>query len=445
MIHLLILYKLKFFLRRFKNPWNVVMALFLLSTAWAYGAIYGVISNKLTSGVTGIISVEQFRYYTLLAVAGITLARMVFPNYVPMKQLFPGYYPVSRIEKYLTSLVVDFQKPFFLYILVFIFSGYYYLETSALQFLITGLLVVVNSHLVRRFLQYLIDYETKSSWWFVHGLGALTILSVIGVLIFANMEVPHLLLLLLLVLASAGFLQEISIRSSRQGEILSKSNKLHILPKLLLNNKMARLPLVFGLIFKSFILCMIFLAAKLKGKDLFDEQFVLWIFATPLILFTYVFDNMWGFWKSLWLNLELRMGQHKTLVGFGLRLMLIPLLLDFLVTMPLLLFSRKDYQFIVIFYLTTAAYLVTMSFFWSVITPRKIMSFFHMKASTSALSMIAAMGGVFALMTIKLNYWFYVFIPLFILVGITCLWSVSTSYRDKKYMIADHIMKEQVK
>ncbi len=445
MIHLLILYKLKFFLRRFKNPWNVVMVLFLFITAWAYGATYGVISNKLTSGVTGIISVEQFRYYTLLAVAGITLARMVFPNYIPMKQLFPVYYPVSRIEKYLASLVIDFQKPFFFYILVFIFSSYYYLQTYALQFLITGLLVVVTSHLVRRFLQYLTDFETKSSWWFVHGLGVSAIVLFFVALIFKGIEFPFLLIALALILVWIGFFQEGSIISIRQGEMTSRTNKLHIIPKLLLNNKKVRLPLVIGLLFKSFILVIIFLAAKLKGKDLFEKQFVFWIFATPLILFTYVFDNMWGFWKSLWLNLELRIGQHKILVGYGLRLMLIPLLIDLLVTMSLLLFSRNDYRFIIIFYLTTTVYLVTMSFFWSVLTPRKIMSFFHMKASTSALSMIAAMGGVFALTTIRLNYWFYIFIPFFILAGIACMWAVTTSYRDKKYLIADHILKEQVK
>lgn len=445
MIHLLIIYKLKFFFRQFTNPWNIVVTLFLLITAWAYGAIFGVVSNKLTSGETGIISPEQFRYFIFAAVSGITLIRMVFPNYIPMKQLFPKYYPVTRIERYVASLVADFQKPFFFYILVFIFSVYSYLEVSSWHFLATGLLVCVNSQLVRRFLQYLIDYETKSSMWFVHTLGALAILSVIVALIFADNEMPYLLLFLLLILASVGFFQETSIISCRQGEILSKSIKLHILPKLLLNNKKARTPLIIGLLFKSFILLMGFLAAKLKGKHLFDEQIVLWLFATPLILFTYVFNNMWGFWKSMWLNLELRNGQHKVLVGYGLRLMLIPLIIDFLVTMPLLLLSGNDFKFLSIYYLTTTLYLVAMSFFWSLITPRKIMSFFHMKASTSAWSMIAAMGGVLALITIKMNYWFYVLIPFFILVGFTCFWISLQSYRNKKYLIATSILKEQAK
>ncbi len=65
-----------------------------------------------------------------------------------------------------------------------------------------------------------------------------------------------------------------------------------------------------------------------------------------------------------------------------------------------------------------------------------------MKGSTSPWSVIAAMGGVFILTTIKINNWFYIFIPLLIIIGFIGLWLSSDMYKEKKYIIANKIMKE---
>ena len=39
MTRYLILYKLKFYLKRLKNPWKIILSLFLVLTAWLYGPI----------------------------------------------------------------------------------------------------------------------------------------------------------------------------------------------------------------------------------------------------------------------------------------------------------------------------------------------------------------------------------------------------------------------
>lgn len=442
MIKYLIIHKLKFFIWELKNPWKVIFFLLLLLTTWFYGLFYGQLSNKLSTGEIDIISLERFFNYTFIGIAGLTIIRMFFPNYNPLKLLFPKYYPVSKGKRYLASLINDFQKPYFFYISIFILSTTIYLENSTFRFLITSSLVLINSHLIRRCLQYQIDFISKKKSYVVNVLGLLTIISFFITALLLKIDLLILLITLMMVLTLIGYFQESLIESTSQREIKSKSGKLNLTIKLLLNNKKARLPLIIGLLFKSFILLTDLFLFRAKGEHLFEGQIVFWLFASPLIVFTYVFNNIWGFWKNIWLNVNTRVGRYKPLIWLGLRLMLLPLIIDMVITIPIILLSWDDTRFILIFYFTTSVYLIMLSFLWSLITPRKIVTIFQMKGSTSPLSIIAAMGGVLLLTTIRINYWFYIFIPLFVIIGFVGLWLSLDVYKEKKYIIANKLMKE---
>lgn len=442
MIRYLVIHKLKFFIRELKNPWIAVLTLFLLFTAWIYGLLFGQLYNKLYSGEIDIISPERFLNYTFIAIAGLTIIRMFFPNYNPLKLLFPKHYPISKRKKYLASLVNDFQKPYFFYISIFVFSATLYLENSTIQFLSTVFLILISSHLVRRCFQYIIDFKTNKNNIIVHVFGLISILSFFITVFLLKLDLIIPILILIAVLTFLGYFQESSITAISNKEIRNKSDKLSISLKLLLNNKKSRLPLIVGLIFKSLILLGDFFLFRIKGKHLFEGQFVFWLFASPLMIFTYVFNNSWGFWKNIWLNIELRIGEYKPMIWLVLRLMFIPLILDIVITIPILLLSWTDNKFILIFYFTTSIYLILLSFLWSLITPRKIASSFQMKGSTAPMSVIAAMGGVIILTTLKVNNWFYIFIPLLLIVGFIGLWLSLDMYKEKKYIIANKIMKE---
>ena len=441
MIQYLVLYKFRHYIKDLKNPWKIILALVLTFTAFIYGRLYGVISNNIASGKLDFLTAEKFTTLIIIAISILTLIRMVFPNYNPLIQLFPKYYPLSKAEIYFSSLINDFYKPYFFYLLVFIFSGSYYVENSRFQFLAYASLALMSSHLVRRSFQYIVDFQTKSSFRFFHVIGALAIACFIFTL-FTNSSYWALQVIsITAVLLIVGFFQESSILSRRSGEIKSKSSKISITLKLLLNNKKVRLPLIIGLLLKSFILVGDFFLFRIKGTHLFNGQIVFWLFASPLILFTYVYNNVWGFWKNLWLNMELKVGDYKSMTSQILRLILIPFIIDLLITVPILLFSWSDYEFILLFYFTSAVFLIMLSFLWSLILPVKINSTFQMKGSTSPWSVIASMGGVLLLTTIKINHWFYILIPFFFIIGGMGYWLSIDLYRKKKYRIVSKIMK----
>ena len=442
MIQKLVLYKFKFYIRVLKNPRKTALTLLLTLTAIIYGRLYGEISNYIEGGKIDFLTAEKFTTIVITAIAVMTLIRMVFPNYNPLMLLFPKYYPLSKAEIYFSSLINDFFKPYFFYILIFILSGSYYVEHGGFHFLSFGILTLLSSHLVRRSFQYIVDFQTKSSYRIFHGIGVLAIVCFIFTLITNSPYGALQIITLTTVLFVVGFFQESSILSRRFEEIKNKSSKVNIILKLLLNNKKARLPLLTGLFFKLPILLGDLFLFRIKGTHLLDGQIVFWLLASPLMIFTYVFNNAWGFWKNIWLNMELKVGHYKPLTSLIFRLILILIIVDLVLTVPILLISWSDYKFILLFYFTSAGYLLMLSFLWSLIFPRKISSIFQMKGSTSPWSAIASMGGVLLLTTMKINHWFYILIPLFFIIGGIGYWFSIDIYREKKYILFNKIMKE---
>ncbi|MBE9467782.1 MAG: hypothetical protein IMY72_05590 [Bacteroidetes bacterium] len=443
MIIFLILNKFKSYLKTLKNPWKIVLTIFLTSTAWMYGRLFGELSNKLGRGEIDFITTEEFTSLTLIAILTITFVRVIFPNYKPLKIIFPKYYPLSKMQVYLTSIVNDLITPYFFYLSIFIFTGGFYIFDKGIAFIFGGFIVLLGGHLLRRSIQYLIEFKLKA---FAQISFMLVAIIVSTTAFYFSDSSPfnrsYFLLFASLLLFLLGYIQNIAVIESRNNEMSGYSNKSSIGLKLLLNNKKVRLPLIIGLLFKTFILIGDLILFNTKGDHLFDGQIVFWLLASPLIIYTYVFNNIWGFWKNIWLNMELRVGDYKPMIKQGFRLMILPLVVDAVITIPILMLSWNAFEFISLFYTTTAFYLIMLSFIWSLITPRNISSTFQMKGSTSPISLVVAMGGVLLMTTIKLNTWFYILIPAYIVIGGVAYWLSIEIYKDKKYVISNKVMKE---
>jgi len=249
-------------------------------------------------------------------------------------------------------------------------------------------------------------------------------------------------LLIPILLFFIGYLVECQIIENKNIELSSKSSKGNYLFKLIVNCNKARLSLFVGLLLKAFILVIDLMMFKSKGQHLFEGQLVYWLFVSPLLIFNYVFNNTWGFWKNIWLNYELRSGNYRDIIKFNLRLMFIPLAIDALITIPILLFSWSDYQFIILFYFVSSSFLICTSFVWSLLFPMVVSSSFQMKGSSSFVSSIVSMASVVFLSVIKMNNWFYILIPIYLIGAFSAYKLAIDLYKDKKYMIAKKLMNE---
>lgn len=441
MIGALILYKLKSYLKRSRNPWRMVLSIFLMLTAGFYGFLFGALSQMLASETIEFISPDDFIKYTLLLIFVVTVVRMIFPAYRPLIRLFPKHYPLSGMQRYGASLFNDFVSPYFLYLSIFIVSGSLFASMADSRFLISSFWVLICAHLFRRSIQYLIDFSLKPT-------GVLMAFVVLLILTFGFYNVDYILSsswflpALLAFLFISGYVQELAIKESRSRKIRGTSFKSNLMLKLLFNNPKVKLPLIIAFAVKTALLLVDYFLFRKNGEHLFGGQTVYWLFVPPLVYFTYVYNNIWAFWFNLWLNLQLRIGDYKVMIQKAFYLMLFPLILDMAITLPILLMSWDDKLFIFTFYFTTTLSLVLLSFLWSSILPKKISTTFQMNGSTSTWSVMAAMGSVFLLSTISLNKWAYLLVPLALILSGVGIWYSIVHYKDLKYIVFNKMKKE---
>jgi len=348
-------------------------------------------------------------------------------------------YPLSGIQHYMISILSDFLKPLFFSLTLFISICCLYLKDSQFTFLYLGVSAMISAQLFRRIIQYGIDFRKKS---IAYGLILIALILLVTVATFHSYFYPYLKVLGLTIpvfLFATGYLLELTVIENRRNQLSGVKGINNFYLKLFINNPKARLILLVGILFKLFLLSADYMMFKGKGKHMFDGQFVYWFFASPLVLFTYVFNNVWGFWKSVWLNYELRVGSYKMMTQFVVRLLVIPLFIDAIITIPLLLMTWDNIQFILLFYVFSMIFLVSFSFLWSILFPISIRTTFQMRGSSSFISTSASMIAVLLLSMLKLNYWFYILIPFYLFLSIMAYKFSLDLYREKKYSLVDKL------
>ncbi len=442
MIYSILSNKIKFFLKEYKNPWKLVLSLFLIFTSWAYGRLFGEIYSKALNGEIDFITPEKLKALLLILIVVITTGRMVFPVYKPLKQSLPGYYPLSKFNRYLSSVIIEFISPFFLYFSIFLITCSFFISDQCLGFLITGFVTMFSSQLLRHIIQLLVEYKFNTINRFIY-------ITILAVTIFGLIKIPIFNIYTLLIISCVavllfflGFVLTNSLKERKNYIVTQKILFNSTILKILFNNKKVRLPIIIGFIFKIAILIINLITYKTNGKYLLDSRFLILLLSSPLIIFTYVFNNTWGYWKSLWFNIELRSGNYRLMIKQSLLLMLVPLIIDFLITFLLLIPLFPDLLFITYFYFTSTFFLISFSFFWSILTPVKVVSNFQMKGNTSQISIVVSMAVVLLMTNTEIDSLHYFLIPIILFAGIFAIKFSIVKYEKKKHLIFTKIFKQ---
>jgi hypothetical protein len=92
-------------------------------------------------------------------------------------------------------------------------------------------------------------------------------------------------------------------------------------------NKKIRTMIIMYLVFKLIMLSIYSYASIKSGAALIKSELVIWIFLSPLIVFTYIHCNLFGFMRSIWLNIS-NTGNWHHLLKIYLFTLIIPISLD---------------------------------------------------------------------------------------------------------------------
>ncbi|MFA7272266.1 MAG: hypothetical protein WC044_00270 [Crocinitomicaceae bacterium] len=432
---------LKRFFKSLKKPLELLGQILLFFVAGFYGFFAGYILNEFESSKTDKLANSQANYFIVLIisfVALITLLRMFRPTYIPQRRFLLKYYPISLFTRYVATVLTDFQKSYFFYLSIFLLTAFVVMKNDKFYFLASAFGALIGAHLLRRLIQYLIDFKLKSA-------GILASISSILIifLLFWFIENHDILLVLApIFLFFAGFFADTQIIENRRQEVVRKKKQTNIYWKMLWNNKKIRTPLIVGFALKLIILSVDLVMVKLEGKQLFDGKFIYWLLVSPTIIFTYVFNNTWGFWRSLWVNFALQSTPFNKIVPIIFRALLLPILADIIITFSIVPFAWSDYVFLFSFYFTNLLFLIAFSFLWSVILPKPINQVIPKKGSTTPWGAFASFIAVGVLSLMTMSDWFYFLIPLFLILAVIAFKVAHDIYSEKKYKLFETLFKE---
>ncbi len=422
-------------MRSFFNPerigfkWIFEMLTFL--SILLFGYVMSLVGNMILAGAAEDISFQVFTEGILRVLFAFTFFRMFVPVYAPMHPVFEKYHPVSVFQKYMIGLLSDFLRPYFLFVLTFVAVFSFILSVNHWDFFTMAVSMVMTAHLLRRYIQYIIDYRLSKIGiisWIAIFIGVTLIflsgyLTEDGVYQSVKLFAPVILFL-------SGFWLEKNILSEKAHNTILLFDGRYLL-KLLFCRAKSRAVILLAFFTKAFLLFAVYSSFQETGELLQESNFIFYVVFSPLAIFTYAFNNTWAFWGDLWARAQLA-GGFKEVRNQQLRLMALPLLTDMFITSTFIfLVSVNPLAFLSI-YLGSTISLIPLSVVWSLVKPKKVKTVFQMGPVASFAGNIVTFLVILLMALVTFNWWWSLMIPVLFIASLAGYYYVYKNYEVYK-------------
>lgn len=281
----------------------------------------------------------------MLQVANLTVAAFfflvaVFPNYRPPTAAVPAFYPLGSGTRALFGLLCDLLQPRPLFavafFLVLLASAHYGAVALAVSLLALG-----GVFLVERSLRLVVAHTLPGRA--AHALAASTLGALLGFALWnQSYQAPLLLLALLLAgaqhvwlaraAADAEWTEPVRHERSRRGARTAGARSVEaVAVHLLLRTRKLYTPLLVGLGFKVFTL-LLFSRMAARDDTPAGWDWIVWVIAGPLPIFTYAINNTFGHLVAFWDTLLLHAPSPRAVVRSYLAILALPAALDALIS-----------------------------------------------------------------------------------------------------------------
>lgn len=398
------------------------------------------------------MDVRQMLGYTNLLLLAFTILRGFFPAYIPKADFINRIYPVKPLKRFWTELIVELVSPFYFVLLNFLLLLFMMSPDYTFLHFAQSFLVFLTAHITRRSLQILIERKIKwrSSvfWGAVVMTGAFVALEARAPM-FEPIDSVMMLVVHLASLSSflvANFLLEQAAFEPKRRTVNYSSDARRSLGwRLFKNHKMAKQLLLFGLGFKVLMLGIDAAVYMAKGVHMLDKNMSLWLFVGPLVIYTYVFNNVWGFYKNLWLTTERATGSYKAFLKASLMPLRMPLLIDAaIVVLYVTFFNHEQATFILLMYSAAVMVLTPIGVIASFTSPKMVKGgILSFSAKTSYLYSFISILLLGLLFMPLLHPMLYMVYPVVIALTLFAMVAVLQEYKHYKYKLFETLYKTE--
>lgn len=433
---------------RFNALWNSkkAIAISIFQVLLTLGAILGAHYFAAFFDVSNV----EFQHNGIKLISISILIFMLLGEYFPeirhKTDLIPRLAPVSREKRWLFELFYHFTDPLFGLALSFpaamaFWSSIYSWKHFLSECFLLSIAVVFNYSLKT-------VMQRKADNFITLILGLLLMLSMAVGMNYYSENVRHSLganMCLLAVICLLSLQIEVAVSGF-------KKTFTHIGPDALLseypifllmfNHGLSRNALISTYLIKGVVFSSLIVLSTYFNDNIWIV-IMAWLFISPLPLFIYSFNNLWGFLPNLWLSLEKTSGNVWLLLTNYFFALTIPVSIDFLLGLLLVVFLSNEYlSFFFEFYLSAVLFGILMGFWSSLSNARRVYRTFTMMGNAAIGYELAFIVMIFILTLPLISSWFYL-----VQVGIGALLIVQLValpeyYQKRKFHIYQALFKK---
>lgn len=424
--------------RFFGLVFGVIFAIF-------YGLLFGYLYSSDDWEEVDFSSRENFLIGLALFFIFMTILRGFYPTYHQLNTWVRPFFPLSGFKRYNLKLSSDFASAFFIPALAFTISmGLMAGDQLGLPFIVKYLVIILGANIVRRMVQAVLEYQFNNRPLLIGGViaGLLAVIFLqITYPVYASSPVWADLLTIVLVYGCGLIVEEYLPVERKQTAQTEKKNR-SIITSLLFQNKKIRSSLLVGFIFKLGFLGADSYVRITSGEHLFESDFLVWLFASPVLIFNYVYNNLWGYHRSLWLTLDRSPNATHSLQKYYLRLLWPPLAADFVISTVYFVLYPEWTVIGIISWVSIAVISIVFGFYWSIYKPRLILKTITTKGNTFFWSNMLSILFTMLLYGMLYTKWLYWLIPVYFIVSGVVFYYAKKEYPELRKALFNELFKE---
>lgn len=330
----------------------------------------------------------------------ISVVQVFIPVLRRRTKIFTNSDPWHEITKTIIETVYNLVSPFFVLIVFSLLILFIFSPVFTLYHLMHAFAVTIFSGMLSILIQSIFSQPMK-----IKLLGLLYLAVVLAAAYTLHgAAIQDLLIIAAIPLSLAVFhftrLQEDTFAEQAVKIQHRRKTYIELLFTLCFKTKTFRLNIILAIVFKTVFLLIFF--TKPLSQETFAAAFFKWLIISPLVYFTYVYNNMWGYFQAAY---KLFAQRRTVLFLFAsyIRLCSVILIVDAALTFFILLYFKppvfSSFDHAAIFYLATAVSLLYIGFYSSLSRPfevKKFLDFASFKSNTplqyNLISMLIVFG-----------------------------------------------------
>jgi hypothetical protein len=417
-----------------KNISGLITTFSLIIASIIYANLIGHLFNN---NEIIIDNFEMIATGLLILFSILTIIRKLFPNFQAANNIIQPFHPISGITKYFVNISSDFFSVFFINIVFFFFLIYIRSEYFDKLFMLKAIYTIIASIIIRRTIQLMTEQKLSS---IKPKIILLLMLFMNFIIIVQSKYIIFLIIIGILSIIILGYTLEELMKSDKKDKLLLINSNMWL--NIVKSNKASRISLIFGIIFKSLLLFIITLHF-IKRQKYPEPIFIVYLFLLPTMLFTYLFNNIWGVNRNLWLCIDMSgINWNKTIV-FVLNMIKPFFIIDFIISITFLMFNPQLLVKGLLSYSLSFIILIIFSIYWSVMFPILIKktSTFALKTSTSVFASIVTILIVISFSFLDFSYMFIILPVLFLILSILLYFYLNKTYQKYRLKIYEKLFK----